>query len=204
MHVITGKIVSLVDKDKLEILAELKTLVGAEVIELRQEHEEMRIKVRELEIDVEQKKSLLNTVLLEKDEISKKVSEQKDLMLEKEKSNSELKATIAAFTGSTEGRDGALEKRVMQLQNKLEDRREKMTKTREVCARKYYYIVRENQKNDWKKDFWFRRVVADAGTGTAHQKAERNHQGSERTARAGSHKHHGRERQSKRGAAGRV
>ncbi|KAH0612235.1 uncharacterized protein H6S33_010287 [Morchella sextelata] len=122
---------SLVDKDKLEILAELKTLVGAEVIELRQEHEEMRIKVRELEIDVEQKKSLLNTVLLEKDEISKKVSEQKDLMLEKEKSNSELKATIAAFTGSTEGRDGALEKRVMQLQNKLEDRREKMTKTRE-------------------------------------------------------------------------
>lgn len=149
----------------------------------------MRLKVRELGIDIEQKKSLLNTVLLEKDEISKKVSEQKDLMLEKEKSNSELKATIAAFTGSAEGRDGALEKRVLQLQNKLEDRREKMTKSREVCARKYYYIVRGEGQKEGKGGSWFRRVVTDAGHGTAHQEAERDHQGSERTARTGSLKY---------------
>lgn len=197
---------SLVDKDKLEILAELKALNSAELIEIRQEHDEMRIKVRELEIEVEQKKSLLNTVLLEKDEISKKISEQKDLMLEKEKSNSELKATVAAFTGTTEGRDGALEKRVLQLQNKLEDRREKMTKSREVCVRKYYYVIRsgEAQKEGKSAGFWFRRVVADAGHGTAHQEAERNHQGPERTARTGSHKQHGRERQSEGGAVRRI
>lgn len=166
----------------------------------------MRIKVRELEIDVEQKKSLLNTVLLEKDEISKKVSEQKDLMLEKEKSNSELKATIAAFTGTAEGRDGALEKRVLQLQNKLEDRREKMTKSREVCVRKYYYVIRsgEAQKENKSAEFWFRRVVTDAGHGTAHQETERGHQGLERTVRAGSLKQYRRERQSEGGAACRI
>lgn len=125
-------IVSLVGKDKLEALAELKTLTSQELIELREELEEARRTIRDLENDVQQKKSLLNTVLLEKDELSKKVSEQKDLMLEKERSNSELKATIAAFEGTTEGRDSALEKRTLQLQNKLEDRREKMTKSREV------------------------------------------------------------------------
>lgn len=203
---VVKKIVSLVDKDKLEILAELKALNSAELIELRQEHDEMRIKVRELEIDVEQKKSLLNTVLLEKDEISKKVSEQKDLMLEKEKSNSELKATIAAFTGTAEGRDGALEKRVLQLQNKLEDHREKMTKSREVCVRKYYYVIRsgEAQKENKNAGFWFRRVVADAGRGTAHQETKRDHQGLERTARAGSLKQYRRECQSEGGTACRI
>lgn len=203
---VVKKIVSLVDKDKLEILAELKALNSAELIELRQEHDEMRIKVRELEIDVEQKKSLLNTVLLEKDEISKKVSEQKDLMLEKEKSNSELKATIAAFTGTAEGRDGALEKRVLQLQNKLEDHREKMTKSREVCVRKYYYVIRSGEAQEENKSagFWFRRVVADAGHGTAHQEAERDHQGPERTARAGSLKQYRRKRQSEGGTTDRI
>ncbi|KAL7275336.1 hypothetical protein RUND412_001738 [Rhizina undulata] len=122
---------SMVGKDKLDALEELKLANSAELIDLRIEHDELQAKARELEHEVAQKKSLLNTVLLEKDELSKKVSEQKDTMLEKEKSNSELKATIAALEGTTEGRDGALEKRVVQLQNKLEDRREKMTKSRE-------------------------------------------------------------------------
>jgi protein HOOK3 len=124
--------VSLVGKDDLEALAELKARNSVELVELQKEYDEAQAKIRELEREVDQKKSLLNTVLLEKDEISKKVSEQKDLMLEKEKSNSELKATIAAFEGTADGRDSALEKRVLQLQNKLEDRREKMTKSREV------------------------------------------------------------------------
>lgn len=170
----------------------------------------MRVKVRELEIDVEQKKSLLNTVLLEKDEVSKKISEQKDLMLEKEMSNSELKATVAAFTGTAEGRDGALEKRVVQLQNKLEDRREKMTKSREVCVRKYYYVIRSGdaqkaQKEGKSTGFWFRRVIADAGRdGTAHQEAEHDHQGLERKTRAGSFRQYKCECQSEGGATRRA
>lgn len=127
-----GLKVSLVGKDKLEALAELKIMNSQELIELRGEHEEAQRKIHDLESDIDQKRSLLNTVLLEKDEVSKKLSEQKDTILENEKSNSELRATIATFQGTTEGRDAALEKRVLQLQEKLEGQREKMVKAREV------------------------------------------------------------------------
>ncbi|KAG0641991.1 HOOK protein-domain-containing protein [Tuber brumale] len=123
--------VNLVGKDKLEALAELKVMNSQELIELRGEHEEAQNRIRGLEAKIDQKKTLLNTVLLEKDEISKKLSEQKDIILENEKSNSELRATVAAFQGTAEGRDAALEKRVLQLQGKLEDQREKMVKARE-------------------------------------------------------------------------
>ncbi|KAF8426574.1 hook-related protein family [Tirmania nivea] len=122
---------SLIGKDKLEALEELKKMNSAELIELREEHEELQRKMREAELDVEQKKSLLNTVLLEKDELSKRNSEHKDIMLEKERDMADLRATIAALNGTSEGRDSELERRVLQLQNKLEDHREKMTKSRE-------------------------------------------------------------------------
>lgn len=122
---------SLVGKDKLEALEELKKMNSAELIQLREEHEELQKKIREAELDLEQEKSLLNTVLLEKDELSKRNSEHKDIMLEKERDMADLRATIAALNGSSEGRDSELERRVLQLQNKLEDHREKMTKSRE-------------------------------------------------------------------------
>ena len=121
----------LVGKDKLEALEELKMMNSAELIELREEHEELQKKMREAELDLEQKKSFLNTVLLEKDELSKRNSEHKDIMLEKERDMADLRATIAALNGTSEGRDSELERRVLQLQNKLEDHREKMTKSRE-------------------------------------------------------------------------
>ncbi|RPB02593.1 hypothetical protein L873DRAFT_1673240 [Choiromyces venosus 120613-1] len=139
---------SLVGKDRLEALAELKIMNSQELIELREEHEEAQRKIRDLEGEIDQKKSLLNTVLLEKDEISKKLSEQKDTILENEKSNSELRATIAAFQGTTEGRDAALEKRVLQLQEKLEDQREKMVKAREHIKKQNGIIKDLKEKVD--------------------------------------------------------
>jgi len=123
--------VNLVGIDKLEALEELKKMNSAELIELREGHEDLQRKMREAELDLEQKKSLLNTVLLEKDELSKRNSEHKDIMLEKERDMADLRATIAALNGTSEGRDSELERRVLQLQNKLEDHREKMTKSRE-------------------------------------------------------------------------
>lgn len=131
---------SLVGKDKLEALEELKKMNSAELIELREEHEELQKKMREAELDLEQKKSLLNTVLLEKDELSKRNSEHKDIMLEKERDMADLRATIAALNGTSEGRDSELERRVLQLQNKLEDHREKMTKSREHIKKQNFII----------------------------------------------------------------
>ncbi|KAF8454965.1 HOOK protein-domain-containing protein [Terfezia claveryi] len=122
---------NLVGKDKLEALEELKKLNSAELVELREEHEGLQKKLREAELDLEQKNSLLNTVLLEKDGLSKRNSEHKDIMLEKERDMADLRSTIAALNGTSEGRDSELERRVLQLQNKLEDHREKMTKSRE-------------------------------------------------------------------------
>lgn len=140
---------SLVGKDKLEVLEELKRMNSAELIELREEHEELQKKMHEAELDLEQKKSLLNTVLLEKDELSKRNSDHKDIMLEKERDMADLRATIAALNGTSEGRDSELERRVLQLQNKLEDHREKMTKSREHIKKQNVIIkdLREQLEN---------------------------------------------------------
>ncbi|KAF3927268.1 hypothetical protein ABW20_dc0109408 [Dactylellina cionopaga] len=73
----------------------------------------------------------INKLLVEKDELQRQIADIKDTLLDCEKSNGELKASLAAIGGSTEGRQGELEKRVLQLQDKLEDRREKSIKARE-------------------------------------------------------------------------
>ncbi|EPS38951.1 hypothetical protein H072_7283 [Dactylellina haptotyla CBS 200.50] len=73
----------------------------------------------------------INKLLVEKDELQRQIADLKDTLLDCEKSNGELKTSLAAIGGSTEGRHGELEKRVLQLQDKLEDRREKAIKARE-------------------------------------------------------------------------
>jgi protein HOOK3 len=81
----------------------------------------------------------INKLQNEKDELQRQIAEIKDSLLESEKSNGELKASLAAIKGSTDGSRGELEKRVLQLQDKLEDRREKDMKAREVHT--YYYHI---------------------------------------------------------------
>lgn len=121
----------MIGKDEAEQLEILKAANSEEVIALRQEYEDLQKKSKSLEADLEQHKSLLNTALLEKDEVSKKLAIHQDGVIEAERTIAELKTTLAALEGNAEGRDGALEKRVIQLQNKLEDQREKMVKSRE-------------------------------------------------------------------------
>ncbi|KAI5787174.1 HOOK protein-domain-containing protein [Geopyxis carbonaria] len=133
---------SLVDKSKLEALSELKSIASSDLADLQLAHEDLQSKLKDAEFEIEQKKGLLNTVLLDKDEISQKLSASKDQVLEKEQALSELKSTIAAFEGSAEGRDAALEKRCTQLQSKLEDRRERMTKSKEHI-KKQNVIIKE-------------------------------------------------------------
>jgi protein HOOK3 len=124
----------LVGKDQLEALDKLKAEANTDLAELQTVHAELESRVKDLESDLRTKESLLEKVLLEKDALSTKMAEQKDTLFEQEQALSDLKETIAAFEGSAEGRDGALEKHVRELQNKLEDRREKMTKSKAVCT----------------------------------------------------------------------
>lgn len=137
---------SLVGKDKLEALEELKKLCSIELVELREEYDELQKKMREAELELEQKKSLLNTVLLDKDELSLRNSQHKDILLEKERAIADLRTTIAALNGVGEGRDSELEKRVLQLQNKLEDQREKMIKSREHIKKQNIIINELKEK----------------------------------------------------------
>ena len=122
---------SLVDADKIEALEKLRQEAYAEHVGMEGRGELLR-KIRDLEIDMRNKTSQLNTVLLEKDVLSIKLAEQKDLVLEKEEALSELKSTVAAFQGNTEGRDGALEQHVQHLTVKLDKQRTNLTKQKAV------------------------------------------------------------------------
>ncbi|KAF3912833.1 hypothetical protein AA313_de0202742 [Arthrobotrys entomopaga] len=73
----------------------------------------------------------INKLLIEKDELQRQITDLKDTLLDCEKSNGELKASLAAIGGSSEGRHGELEKRVLQLQDRNENSREKLIKSRE-------------------------------------------------------------------------
>src|SRR5690606_14265245 len=118
--------VSLVGKDQLDALDELKSRNSTELDALREEFEELQSLNKALSSDLDQHKTLLNKALLEKDEVVKKVTTLQDSVMEKERIASDLRTTIAAMEGTTEGGNMELEKRVVQLQNKLEDYREKL------------------------------------------------------------------------------
>lgn len=124
--------VSLVGKDQLEILDGLKATCNKELAELRAAHAELQDSHKDLETDVDVKKSLLNTVLLDKDAVTRKVFHLQDQILEREQDLSEMQSTISAFRGSADGRDAALEERVQKLQEKLEKRRLALNKSSEV------------------------------------------------------------------------
>ncbi|KAI5796751.1 HOOK protein-domain-containing protein, partial [Pyronema domesticum] len=86
---------SLVGKDEVESLDRLKAAANTDLAELQTTHGDLQNKLKDLETDLDIKKSLLNTVLLEKDAISTKLSQAKDQLLDKEQDLSEMRATIA-------------------------------------------------------------------------------------------------------------
>jgi protein HOOK3 len=126
--------VSLVGKDEVESLDRLKAAANTDLAELQTTHGDLQNKIKDLETDLDIKKSLLNTVLLEKDAISTKLSQAKDQLLDKEQDLSEMRATIATFRGSSDGRDAALELRVQKLQEKVEKRRIALNNSTEVSC----------------------------------------------------------------------
>src|SRR2546429_6500422 len=126
----------MIDKDKLEALAELKEANSAEVLSLREENRGLHQRLQSLEADLDIQRSMLNTTLLEKDKIQKTLSEQMDQVHEAEKGSAELKATLdivrAASDGRDEGAREALERHAIQLQGKIEQARERLAKHTEV------------------------------------------------------------------------
>ncbi|TGZ83789.1 hypothetical protein EX30DRAFT_91628 [Ascodesmis nigricans] len=133
---------SLVDTDKVTALAKLKESANSELIEFKTQYTNLESQLKDTQLELTQKQSLLNKILLEKDEISNKMSQKKDELHEKDQALSELKITLATLQGAVEGGENALERRCAALQNKLEERRERMTKYKEHI-KKLNAIVRE-------------------------------------------------------------
>ncbi|ORY04846.1 hypothetical protein K493DRAFT_48989 [Basidiobolus meristosporus CBS 931.73] len=88
---------NLVGKDKLDALAAIREEAGAEINKLQKEYDSLVSRNREL--DAENKKQMLqiNELLIEKDSVQTQNIQSKDILLEKERINSELKATLAAL-----------------------------------------------------------------------------------------------------------
>ncbi|KAK6514111.1 hypothetical protein TWF506_008535 [Arthrobotrys conoides] len=139
--------VLLTNSDKLALEAELAALkTGGDidesssiVIQLRKNIEERDRIIQETRKQLDDRPPLsvstgdasISKLINEKDDLQRTIADLKDTLLDSEKGNGELKATLAAIGGSREGQHGELEKRVLQLQDKLEDRREKAIKARE-------------------------------------------------------------------------
>ena len=143
---------SLVGKDRLEALEELKALNSKELVELRHEHDEILTTLRDTRAEMALSSGQLNTLLLEKDSLAKRHADNLDILVDRERAISDLRATCAALEGSSDGRDAALEKRVVQLQNKCEDLREKAFKMREFVKRQNKDIERLKNGEDRKAE----------------------------------------------------
>ncbi|KAF3126796.1 hypothetical protein TWF569_000461 [Orbilia oligospora] len=139
--------VLITNSDKLALEAELAALrnggdideSSSIVIQLRKNIEERDRIIQETRKQLDDRPPLsvstgdasISKLINEKDDLQRMIADLKDTLLDSEKGNGELKATLAAIGGSREGQHGELEKRVLQLQDKLEDRREKAIKARE-------------------------------------------------------------------------
>src|SRR2546421_12975569 len=95
----------MIDKDKLDALAELKEANSTDALSLREENQCLHQRLHSLESDLDVQRSMLNTALLEKDKIQKILSEQKDQFHEAEKGSAELKATLDMVRAASDGRD---------------------------------------------------------------------------------------------------
>lgn len=126
----------MVDQEKLQSIHKLQETELPELFVLRKESEGLQKRVRDMQADLDEQKSLLNKTLIDKDAIQRSLLDQKDNAQAAEKSSNEYKATLEVLRAATEGQDAgihsALENRISQLQNKVESSREALVKRTEV------------------------------------------------------------------------
>jgi chromosome segregation ATPase len=122
--------------DERDALAKLKDRNSTEVVELRAENDELRAKAKSIQTDLEQHRSLLNTVLVEKDAIQKSLIDRNDKYHELESAHQDFKATLEILSASSEGREEghkeSLDEHITKLQARVESYREKGAKRQEV------------------------------------------------------------------------
>ncbi|KAI9836244.1 MAG: hypothetical protein M1819_001581 [Sarea resinae] len=132
---------SLVDKDKLDVLEELKQANPSKYAGLLSDFEHLKKRCKELQDEVDVHKSLLNTTLLDKDAIQKNLATTKDLLHESDKEKTELKASFDILKASSGGdRDldaeppAELASEVVELRSRLAANSEKIEELEALTA----------------------------------------------------------------------
>ena len=127
---------TLVDKDKAKALEEIKAANSNEVITLRKMLDDVQHENKTSAIEVTQCKESLTRNLHEKNKLQQQILDQKDKELDHTKITGDLKATLEVLNASTSGREegaiGALERRVISLQENVVQSRERLQKRTEV------------------------------------------------------------------------
>jgi chromosome segregation ATPase len=125
---------SIVDKDKQEALTTLKEANSFEVNELRTEHDVLQQRIKGLQTDLTEHKSLLNSTLLD-------LALVKDRAHSSEKAKDEYTATLEAIKAHKDGREdgykGSLEDRAVKLT-------EQRVRDREVLTKRTEHIKKQN------------------------------------------------------------
>ncbi|KAI9845643.1 MAG: hypothetical protein M1837_004617 [Sclerophora amabilis] len=122
---------SLVDKNKVTQIEEIKKSVSSELEELRDDHKLLQHRTDDVRANLETQRDLLNIALIEKDKLQKEMAGEKDRHHRDEISNTDLKATLEALEGRKEGARDVLEERIIHLQFKVEQSRDKNAKQTE-------------------------------------------------------------------------
>lgn len=104
--------------------------------DIRSKHDAMDEKSKYLEEQTKKQLQDINKLLLEKDLLQSQSIEQKDLLLEKERLNSEMKASLAAFEAKDDEpfkqHNAHLQQQIIQLQEQLHELNVKHRKAKEV------------------------------------------------------------------------
>ena len=103
--------------------------------DIRSKYDEMDKKSKDLEEQAKKQLQDINKLLLEKDLLQGQSIEQKDLLLEKEKFNSEMKASLAAYEAKDDEyfkqQNAHLQQQTIQLQEQLIDYKKQSQKSKE-------------------------------------------------------------------------
>jgi len=134
----------------------LQSASSSNIEKLRSEHASLQERARELDESNARQLDDIKNLLQEKDILQTQYSENKDMLAEKERINSELKAALAALN-TADGQDlkvqnAQLQQKVIELQEQMVDLQLKMQKAKEFI-KSQDKLFKENQANQSKEGF---------------------------------------------------
>ncbi|KAL1917218.1 uncharacterized protein VTP21DRAFT_4874 [Calcarisporiella thermophila] len=147
---------NLLGKDQLDAIAEIKKRNATELERLQEDHTVLQQRSSQLEEQVKEQLEQVNRLLREKDELQRQNIETKDQLLEKEKLNSDMKATLAALQSNDnetmKALNAQLQQEVVTLREQTQQMQIKMQKAKEFIKQQDK-LFRETKMGAPKENF---------------------------------------------------